>query len=93
MKRTCYRRISGKERLFLGLELADLIILQLVLMALLLSTGSLLVTLPLVLGSYFLIRFFKKNKPRAYTERLLLFLTRPRYFTLPAEERMEAKEA
>ncbi len=91
MKRDCYRRISGKEKLFLALELADLILLMLALMTLLVSTGSLLVTLPVVVGVYFLIRIFKKNKPHGYTERLALFLTRPRYFTLPGEDRGEVK--
>jgi len=92
MKRNCYRRISGKEKLFLGLELADLILLMFALMALLVSTGSLLVTLPVVVGVYFLIRLFKKNKPRGYTERLWHFLARPRYFTLPAEDGGEVKD-
>jgi len=93
MKRNCYRRISGKEKLFLGLELVDLLVLQVTLMILLVTTGSLFVTLPLVVGIYFLIRFFKKNKPRFYTERLIRFLIRPRYFNLLARDEGEVREA
>lgn len=93
MRRLCYRRISGRELLFLGLELVDLLILQVTLMILLSVTGSLLLTLPLVVGIYFLIRFFKKNKPRAYTERLIRFLLRPRRFNLPSCDSGEVREA
>lgn len=92
MKRNCYRRISGRELLFLGLELMDLLFLQVALMVCVAATGSLLVTLPLVTGIYFLIRFFKKNKPRFYTERLLRFLARPRYFNLRPEDISEVRE-
>lgn len=92
MRRLCYRRISGKEKLFLGLELVDLVFLQVTLMVLLATTGSLLVTLPLVVGIYFLIRFFKKNKSRFYTERLIRFLLRPRYFNLPSRDEGEMRE-
>ena len=93
MKRFCYRRISGREKLFLGLELVDLLFLQVTLMIFLATTGSLLLTLPLVVGIYFLIRHFKKNKPRSYTERLLRFLLRPRYFNLPSGDPGEVREA
>ncbi len=93
MRRLCYRRISGRELLFLGLELVDLLILQVMLMILLSLTGSLLLTLPLVVGVYFLIRFFKKNKPRSYTERLIRFLLRPRYFNLHSTDPGEVREA
>ncbi len=91
MKRDCYRRISGREKLVLGLELADVILLQFALMILLVSTGSLLLTLPLVAGVYFLVRLFKKSKPRFYTERLAMFLTRPRYFTIPMKDDLEIR--
>ena len=93
MKKPCYRRISGKETLLLGLELGDLVFLQVTLMGLLLVTGSLLWTLPLVAGVYFLIRAFKKNKPPFYTERLLRFLMRPCYFNLFPRDTGEVKGA
>ena len=89
MKRLCYRRISGKEKLVFGLELADLILIQLALMALLALTGRLLVTLPAVTALYFLIRLFKKNKFNFYTERLARFLARPRRFNLPGADGKE----
>lgn len=76
----------------MGLELVDLLILQVILMVLLVTTGSLLVTLPLVVGIYFGIRFFKKNKPRLYTERLIRFLFRPRYFNLLARDEGSLRE-
>jgi hypothetical protein len=83
----CYPRISGKEKLVLGLELADLLILQFTLMALLLTTGKLLITLPVVVFLYLMIRAFKRNKPRFYTERFIRFLMRPRRFNLKAEDK------
>ena len=86
MKHRCYPRISGKEKLVLGLELWDLLALQFTLMALLLVTGSLLVTLPVVAGLYFALRGFKRNKPRFYTERFVRFLARPRYFNLKGKD-------
>jgi hypothetical protein len=82
MRQRCYARISGKEKLVFGLELWDLVLVQFTLMGLLLVTGSLLITLPVVTGIYFLIRGFKRNKPRFYTERFIRFLMRPRYFNL-----------
>lgn len=82
MRCRCYPRISGKEKLVLGLELMDLLLLQFTLMVLLLTTGKLLVTLPVVVGLYLLIRAFKRNKPRFYTERFIRFLLRPRRFNL-----------
>ena len=60
----------------------DLLLLQFTLMVLLLTTGKLLVTLPVVVGLYLLIRAFKRNKPRFYTERFIRFLLRPRRFNL-----------
>ena len=89
MKYRCYPRISGKEKLVLGLELVDLLILQFTLMFFLLTTGSLFVTLPSVIALYLLIRGFKKNKPRFYTERFIRFLMRPRYFNLRLEDKGE----
>jgi len=82
MKHRCYPRISGKEKLVLGLELWDLLALQFTLMGLLLVTGSLLVALPAVAAIYFALRAFKRNKPRFYTERFIRFLMRPRCFNL-----------
>ena len=93
MKQRCYPRISGKEKLVLGLELWDLLLLQFTLMGLLLVTGSLLVTLPLVTGLYFMIRGFKRNKPRFYTERFVRFLARPRFFNLKNEDKGDLKSA
>jgi len=89
MKQHCYPRISGKEKLVLGLELWDLLFLQFTLMGLLLVTGSLIVTLPLVTGLYFVTRAFKRNKPRFYTERFIRFLARPRRFNLTTEDKGE----
>jgi hypothetical protein len=91
MKQQCYPRISGKEKLVLGLELWDLLLLQFTLMGLLLVTGSLLVTLPIVTALYFAIRGFKRNKPRFYTERFIRFLARPRYFNLKNDDKGELK--
>lgn len=82
MRQRCYPRISGREKLVLGLELWDLLVLQFMLMGLLLMTGSLLIALPVVMGFYFCIRGFKRNKPRFYTERFIRFLARPRCFNL-----------
>lgn len=93
MKQHCYSRISGKEKLVLGLELLDLLLLQFMLMALLLVTGSLLITLPAVTGFYFVIRGFKRNKPRFYTERFIRFLGRPRRFNLTGEDKGELRNA
>ena len=87
MKQRCYPRISGKEKLVLGLELWDLLFLQFSLMGLLFATGSLLVTLPAITCLYFVIRAFKRNKPRFYTERFLRFLARPRYFNLKNDDK------
>ena len=87
MKQHCYPRISGKEKLVLGLELWDLLLLQFTLMGMLLVTGSLLITLPAVTGLYFVIRGFKRNKPRFYTERFIRFLMRPRYFNLNYQDK------
>lgn len=81
----CYRRISGREKLFLGLELADLLLLQFSLMALLFFTGSLVLTLLILISLFVLIREFKRNKPHLYTERLLKFLRRARFFELSPE--------
>ena len=86
MKQHCYRRISHKEKLVLGLELADLLVLQILLMVLLVVTGSLLVTVPSLVGLYLVLRLFKKNKPRFYTERLVRFLLRPRFLNLPPRD-------
>ena len=93
MKQHCYPRISGKEKLVLGLELWDLLLIQFTLMGLLLVTGSLLITLPAVTGLYFLIRAFKRNKPRFYTERFLRFLMRPRRFNLKEGDKGELESA
>ncbi|OGW79306.1 MAG: hypothetical protein A2Z83_09155 [Omnitrophica bacterium GWA2_52_8] len=93
MKQHCYPRISGKEKLVLGLELWDLLLLQFTLMGLLLVTGSLLITLPAVTGLYFVIRAFKRNKARFYTERFIRFLVRPRRFNLKDENKGELKSA
>ena len=93
MRQRCYPRISGKEKLVLGLELWDLLLIQCTLMALLLTTGSLLITLPVVTGLYFLIRAFKRNKPRFYTERFIRFLMRPRYFNLKDQDKGELHSA
>ena len=93
MKQHCYPRISGKEKLVLSLELWDLLLLQFTLMGLLLVTGSLLITLPAVTGLYFVIRGFKRNKPRFYTERFIRFLVRPRRFNLKDENKGELKSA
>lgn len=93
MRQRCYPRISGKEKLVLGLEVADLLLLQFTLMGLLLVTGSLLVALPAVAILYLLIRAFKRNKPRFYTERLIRFLMRPRYFNLRIEDKGELHTA
>lgn len=93
MKQHCYPRISGKEKLVLGLELWDLLLIQCTLMGLLLTTGSLLITLPVVVGLYFLVRGFKRNKPRFYTERIIRFLARPRFFNLKDEDKGELKNA
>lgn len=82
MKHRCYPRISGKEKLILGLELVDLLILQFTLMILIFTTGSLFIAIPVLVALYLLIRAFKKNKPRFYTERFIRFLMRPRYFNL-----------
>ena len=93
MRYRCYPRISGKEKLVLGLELMDLLLLQFTLMALLLTTGKLLVTLPVVVALYLLIRAFKRNKPRFYTERFVRFLMRPRRFNLRNEDKGELHTA
>ena len=93
MRHCCYPRISGKEKLVLGLELADLLLLQLTLMVLLLTTGKLLVTLPVVVTLYFLIRAFKRNKPRFFTERFIRFVMRPRNFNLRTEDKGELHSA
>ena len=93
MRQRCYPRISGKEKLVLGLELWDLLLLQFTLMGLLLMTGSLLITLPAVTGLYFVVRAFKRNKPRFYTERFIRFLVRPRRFNLKDENKGELKSA
>jgi len=93
MRQRCYPRISGKEKLVLGLELWDLLLLQFSLMGLLLATGSLLITLPVVTGLYFLIRGFKRNKPRFYTERFIRFLMRPQYFNLKDQDKGELRSA
>ena len=93
MKQRCYPRISGKEKLVLGLELWDLLLLQFMLMGLLSVTGSLLTTLPVVTGLYFLIRGFKRNKPRFYTERFIRFLARPRHFNLKDRDKGELRRS
>ena len=87
MRYRCYPRISGKEKLVLGLELADLLLVQFTLMVLLLVTGKLLVTLPIVVALYLLIRAFKRNKPRFYTERFIRFIARPRRFNLRNDDK------
>ncbi len=93
MGQRCYPRISGKEKLVLGLELADLLLLQLTLMGLIFLTGSLLVTLPVVVMLYLLIRAFKRNKPRFFTERFIRFLMRPRHFNLRIKDKGELRSA
>ena len=93
MRQRCYPRISGKEKLVLGLETADLLLLQFTLMALLLVTGKLLVALPVVVTLYFLIRAFKRNKPRFFTERFFRFVMRPRNFNLGIKDKGELRIA
>jgi hypothetical protein len=93
MRERCYPRISGKEKLVLGLEVSDLLLLQFTLMGVLLVTGSLLAALPSATLFYLLLRAFKRNKPRFYTERLIRFLMRPRYFNLREEDNGELRTA
>lgn len=70
-----------KENKFLGLEVIDFLAILLVYLAVFLCSRNLFVNLTLIVGAYFFLKLYKKNKPPRYTENLIRFLIQPIRYT------------
>jgi len=66
-----------KENKFLGLEAIDLLALLVLYLVVFLLSENLFLNITLLIGAYFFLKLYKKNKPPHYTKNVI------RYFMLP----------
>ncbi len=79
-----YRNIFEKNRI-LGLEFLDLLVLLTAYLVIFLLSKNIILNLILIGLIYFLLRIYKKGKPRHWSGSVIRFLVTPRTYRLDRE--------
>lgn len=79
-----YRNIFERNRI-LGLEFLDLLILLTAYLLIFLFSKNLIVNLIILAGVYFVLRLYKKGKPRHWSQSVVRFFLTPRTYRTDRE--------
>lgn len=86
-----FRKLRTANRIF-GLEFFDLFLLLCVFLIIFMFSVNLILNAAIVIGTYFFLRLYKKNKTPHWTGSLLGYLTRPKTYPALRETEKEIFE-